>query len=133
MNRMTAATISAGATTRAPAGTASPPNRALTMPPPTATSTKKKVPSTSENSRRPGPARIEASRSSPRRAVGGAAGPGDGVGEVPAAADERPPPRRDALDLDLEREAEEGPDQHDQREDRHALHGRLDGHRAHQV
>src|SRR5689334_16292888 len=53
MNRMMAATISAGATTFAPYGTALPPNLALTMPPPTATSTRKKVPSTSENRRRP--------------------------------------------------------------------------------
>ena len=53
MNRMTAATISPGATTRAPDGTASPPKRALTIPPPTATSTRKKVPNISENSRRP--------------------------------------------------------------------------------
>jgi hypothetical protein len=41
-------------------------------------------------------------RSLPRRAVGGCPGPGDGLGEVPAAADERPTPRRDTLDLDLE-------------------------------
>ena len=52
MNKMTAITISAGATTLAPYGTALPPNRALTMPPPTATRTRKKVPRTSENSRR---------------------------------------------------------------------------------
>ena len=44
MNKMMAATISAGATTFAPYGTAFPPNRALTMPPPTATRTRKKVP-----------------------------------------------------------------------------------------
>jgi hypothetical protein len=53
MNKMMAATISAGATTLAPYGTALPPKRALTMPPPTATRTRKKVPSSSENSRRP--------------------------------------------------------------------------------
>ena len=53
MNRMTAITISAGATSRAAAGTASPPNLAFTIPPPAATSTRKNVPRTSENSRRP--------------------------------------------------------------------------------
>ena len=53
MNKMMAATISAGATTRAPDGTASPPKRALTMPPPTATRTRKKVPSTSETAAAP--------------------------------------------------------------------------------
>ena len=53
MNRMMAATISAGATTRAPYGTAPPPNRALTMSAPTATRTRKNVPSSSANSRRP--------------------------------------------------------------------------------
>ena len=52
MNKMTAITIRAGATTRALYGTAWPPNRALTMPPPTATSTRKKVPRTSANRRR---------------------------------------------------------------------------------
>ena len=44
MNKPTAATISAAATTAAPDGTASPPKRALTMPPPTATRTRKKAP-----------------------------------------------------------------------------------------
>jgi hypothetical protein len=44
MNKMIAATISAGATTFAPYGTALPPNLALTMPPPTATRTRKKSP-----------------------------------------------------------------------------------------
>ena len=44
MNKMMAATISAGATTRATKGTALPPKRALTIPPPTATRTRKKVP-----------------------------------------------------------------------------------------
>ena len=53
MNKMMAITISAGATTLAPYGTALPPNLALTMPPPTATRTRKKVPSSSENRRRP--------------------------------------------------------------------------------
>ena len=52
MNKMMAATIRAGAVTRAAAGTAWPPNRALTIPPPTATRTRKNVPSSSENSRR---------------------------------------------------------------------------------
>ena len=53
MNRMLAITISAGATTRAVAGIAWPPNRAFTIPPPTAVSTRKKVPRTSANRRRP--------------------------------------------------------------------------------
>ena len=53
MNRMIAITISAGATTRAAAGTACPPNRAFTIPAPAATRTRKKVPSSSANSRRP--------------------------------------------------------------------------------
>ena len=53
MNKMMAITISAGATTFAPYGTALPPNLALTMPPPTATRTRRNVPSSSENSRRP--------------------------------------------------------------------------------
>ena len=44
MNKMMAITISAGATTFAPYGTALPPNLALTMPPPTATRTRKKRP-----------------------------------------------------------------------------------------
>jgi hypothetical protein len=52
MNKMMAATISPGAVTRAPYGTASPPKRALTIPAPTATKTRKKVPRTSANSRR---------------------------------------------------------------------------------
>ena len=52
MNRMMAATISAGATTLAAYGTALPPKRALTIGPPTATKTRKKVPSSSEKSRR---------------------------------------------------------------------------------
>src|SRR3984893_9790728 len=52
MNKMVAITIRAGATTRALYGTAWPPNRALTMPPPTATNTRKKVPRASANRRR---------------------------------------------------------------------------------
>jgi hypothetical protein len=52
MNKMMAATISPGAVTRAARGTALPPKRALTIPAPTATSTRKKVPRTSENNRR---------------------------------------------------------------------------------
>ena len=52
MNRMTAITIRAGATTRAGPGMAWPPNRAFTIPPPTATSTRKNVPSSSEKIRR---------------------------------------------------------------------------------
>ena len=52
MNKMTAITIRAGATTRALYGTAWPPNRALTMSAPTATRTRKKVPRTSANRRR---------------------------------------------------------------------------------
>jgi hypothetical protein len=52
MNKMTAATISPGAVTRAPKGTAFPPKRALTIPAPTATRTRKKVPRTSEHNRR---------------------------------------------------------------------------------
>ncbi len=52
MNKMMAITIRAGATTRAPYGTAWPPNRALTIPAPTATRTRKNVPRLSENRRR---------------------------------------------------------------------------------
>jgi hypothetical protein len=53
MNKMIAPTISAGAVTCTNSGISWPPKRALTMPPPTATSTRKNVPSTSENRRRP--------------------------------------------------------------------------------
>src|SRR5260370_7278361 len=52
MNKMTAITIRAGATSRALYGTAWPANRALTRPPPTAARTRKKVPRTSANRRR---------------------------------------------------------------------------------
>jgi hypothetical protein len=52
MNRMIAITISAGATTSATDGIAWPPNLAFTIPPPTATRTRKKVPSSSEKTRR---------------------------------------------------------------------------------
>src|SRR3954452_19796918 len=65
--------------------------------------------------------------------IGGVLGLGDGLGEVPATADERPAPWRDSLDLDLEGEAQERPDQHDQSEDGHPLDRRLDRHGAHQV
>ena len=53
MNKMIAMTIRAGATTKAGAGMAWPPNFAFTIPPPAATRTSRKVPKTSENRRRP--------------------------------------------------------------------------------
>jgi len=53
MNKMMAITIRAGATTWAAPPITCPPNRAFTIPPPAATSTSRKVPSSSENSRRP--------------------------------------------------------------------------------
>jgi len=54
----------------------------------------------------------------PGRGVGG---PGDSFGEMAAAAYECPAPWWDPLDLDLQREAQERPDQHDQPEDGHVL------------
>ena len=53
MARMIAITVRAGATAWAVAGMAWPPNRAFTIPPPAAARTRKKVPSTSANKRRP--------------------------------------------------------------------------------
>src|SRR5258707_4683107 len=52
MNMMMARTMRPGATTRAAAGMASPPNLAFTIPAPAATSTRRNVPSSSENTRR---------------------------------------------------------------------------------
>ncbi len=52
MNKMMLSTIMPGAVTRMNWGMLLPPNLALTMPPPAATKTNMKVPSSSENRRR---------------------------------------------------------------------------------
>jgi hypothetical protein len=51
----------------------------------------------------------------------GVGGPGDSLGETTAAAHECPAPWGDTFDLDLQGEAQERPDQHDQPEDGHVL------------
>src|SRR3954467_15290507 len=74
-------------------------------------------------------AAVEEGLSLPRRSSGS----GDRLGQMPSAPDKRSTPGRNALDLDLQGEAQNGPDQHDQPEDGHVLHGRLDRDRAYQV
>ncbi len=50
-------------------------------------------------------------------------GPGHGPRSAVSAINQRLAPRHNALHLDVQREAEERPDQHDQPEDRHILQG----------